>query len=407
MIRGLWFFFQLVVLVIGAVWLAEQKGAVSIQWRGWLLETSCGVLIFIVLALAALFVLVWRLWQGVRATPRAIGRIRSHRRRDKGYRSLVRALSAIASGEGERALRHASEAGAVSEPALAHLAVAEAAGLAGDAVRAEREYAILADRPDTALIGLKGQIGLAEQRGDLVLAMELARRARTLAPKSPWALRQLFEIEDKAGAYDAAERTLADATKLGAFPPGAEDRLLARILYARALKAEESGESQPALADAERAHKLDPSAPDYAVLAARLLGRAGKTGAAERVLSRTWPLAPTPAVAAAWMALAPTGDMTLRLKQAERLHALDRDLPEGRLTLAEAQLATGRWAEARAQLAAARGAAGSARHTRLMTYLESMSGNQETARGWFEKSLFGEATDQKLALPTPEPASAT
>jgi hypothetical protein len=42
-----------------------------------------------------------------------------------------------------------------------------------------------------------------------------------------------------------------------------------------------------------------------------------------------------------------------------------------------------------------------------MTYLESMSGNQETARGWFEKSLFGEATDQKLALPTPEPASAT
>jgi uncharacterized membrane-anchored protein len=38
-IRGLWFFAQLGVLVLGAVWLAEQNGAVSIEWRGWLVET--------------------------------------------------------------------------------------------------------------------------------------------------------------------------------------------------------------------------------------------------------------------------------------------------------------------------------------------------------------------------------
>ena len=54
MIRGLWFFAQLAVLVIGAVWLAEQQGPVSVEWHGWLMETSAGVLILIVLVLSSL-----------------------------------------------------------------------------------------------------------------------------------------------------------------------------------------------------------------------------------------------------------------------------------------------------------------------------------------------------------------
>jgi HemY protein len=404
MIRGLWFFFQLAVLVVAAVWLAEQKGAVSVQWRGWLLETSFGMLIVIILAVAGSIILLWRLWQGVRGTHHAINRMRLHRRRNRGYVSLMRAHAAIASGDGAAALRHAGEAGAVAEPALAHLAAAEAAELSGDPARAEQEYAILTDRPDTALIGLRGQIGLAEERGDFIRAIELAHRARKLAPKSPWALRRLFELEGKAAAYDDAERTLAEAAKLGAFPAGAEDRLLARILFARAQKAEEAGATQQAVADAERAHKLDPASPNYAILAARLLMRSGRANLAERVLTRTWPLAPTPSMAAAWMTLAPAGDTTARLKQAERLHALDRDLAEGRLALAKAQLAAGRWAEARAQLAAI-GAGGGVRYFQLMAYLESSSGNQAVAQAWFEKSLINDPAGQPLALPAPAAAT--
>jgi HemY protein len=401
MIRGLWFFFQLTVLVIGAVWLAEQKGPVSVQWHGWLIETTVGMLFFIVLVLAAVFMIAWRVWQGVRGTPNAIGRMRSRRRRSRGYMSLVKAHAAIASGDGATALRHAGEAGAVGEPALTHLVAAEAAMVSGNADRAESEYALLAARPDTALIGLRGQIGLAEQRGDFVRAIELARRACKSAPKSPWAFRRLFELQGKAGFYDDAERTLADASKLGAFPAGAADRLLARILFARARKAEASGMDGAAAADAERANKLDPTSPDYAVLAARMLLKSGKANVAERILTKTWPTAPTPSMAAAWMALAPHGDVTARLKQAERLHALDREIPEGRFALATAQLAAGRWAEARAQLTAI-GHSGGARYFQLMAYLDAASGNQETAQAWLEKSLINEPGSLPLALSAPE-----
>jgi HemY protein len=388
MIRGLWFFAQLAVLVLLAVWIAGQQGAVSVEWHRWRLETSTGILILIVLVAALVVILLWRLWRSLLGAPHAIGRFRHRRRRNRGYASLVHSLAALASGEGVAALRHASEAEAIGEPALAHLAAAEAADMAGDVARAAEEYQRLADRPDTMMIGLRGLTGLAERQGDLAQALVHVRHARRLAPRSPWAAEKLFELEEQSGALDAAEKTLAGAAKLGVFPPTEADRMLARLLVTRAKAAEAKGNEKDALKDAERAHQLDPALAGAATFAARLLARSGRTPAAERILSRSWSAAPNTELARSWLALAPRSDVTARLKQAERLVALDRDNDEGRLALAEAELATGRWAEARAHLSGLAAATeGGERFCRLMAYLESAAGNEAAARDWFEKSL--------------------
>jgi HemY protein len=397
MIRGLWFFAQLAVLVVIAVLLAEQPGSASIEWHGWLVETSAGMLVAFIVVLAVILIVLWRLWRGLTATPHAISRYRRNRRRARGHAALVRSLSAIASEEGAAALRHVRDANEIAEPALAHLAAAEAAELAGDTERAEAEYGRLRERPETALIGLRGLIGLAERRGDLAKAIEFAREARRLAPKSPWAARRLFELESLTGAFAEAERTLADATKIKAVPSAESDRLLARLILARARTAEAAGNEAEALSDATRAHELDPALAEAAVTAARLLVRAGRTPAAERILTESWMAAADSAIARAWLALAPSGDPQAQLRQAERLHALDRDNPEGRLALAEAELAAGRWAEARQHLAQV-GNQTTRRYFRLMAYLESASGNAAGARSWFEKSLAA-PPDPGLAAP--------
>jgi HemY protein len=385
-IRGLWFFAQLAVLVLGAVWLAEQNGAVSIEWRGWLVETSVGILMLAVLIFAVVLILLVRLWRAISGTPHAIARFRFRRRRARGYVALVRARSAIASGEGALALRHASEAEEIGDPALAHLAAAEAAELAGDTERALAEYEQLRARPDTAVIALRGLIGMKERQGDKAGAIELARVARKLAPKSPWAAHMLFMLERETGAFAEAEDTLADAVKLGAFTDAEADPILAEMLLSRAQAAEASGNDAQALSDAERAHRLDPASIEAPILGARLLARSGRIPAAERMLTQSWGLSPDPALARAWMSLAPLGDVTARLRQAERLYVLDRDAIEGRLTLAEAQLATGRWAEARAQLTGF-SVPDDARFCRAMAYLESASGNEQAAQDWFDRSL--------------------
>ena len=388
MIRGLWFFLQLTILVVVAVWLAEQQGAVSVEFHGWLIETSAGVLILSVVIAAALALLLWRVLRSVLGTPHAIGRFRHHRRRNRSYVALVKSLAALASGEGVAALRHASEAEAIGEPALAHLAAAEAAEMAGDTARAEAEFTRLGDRPDTMMIGLRGLTGLAERQGNLEQALAHVRRARKASPKSPWAAGKQFELEERSGALDQAERTLADAARLGAVSPADSNRMLAALLLRRAAQAADAGNETAALKDAERAHELDPALTKAAILAARLLARSGRVPAAERILASGWSAAPDAELARAWLALTPKADTTARLRQAERLLALDRFSDEGRLALAEAELAGARWAEARAHLSALSLAAQAMpRYCHLMAYLESASGNEAAARGWFEKTL--------------------
>jgi HemY protein len=391
MIRGLGYFIQLVLLVLAAVWLAEQRGAVSIQWHGRLIETSAGVLILIVILAALVLLVLWRLWRSLWGTPHAIGRLRHRRKRARGYTALLRSLHALASGEGPLALRHASDAEAVGEPAVSHLAAANAAEMAGDLPRAHAEYTRLKDRPDTALIGLKGLAGLAEKKGDLTRARELVQQARKIAPKSPWAARALFSLQTRTGAFAEAEKTLAEAVKTGAVTSTEADPLLARLLVDRALQLEAAGKDTEALSDAERANQLDPTLSDAAALGVRLLTRSGRTPAAERMLTRSWAAKPGRSLARAWMTLAPKTDTTARLRQAERLNGLLHDSEEGRLALAEAELAAGRWAEARGHLtgliAAKPGGAANTRYCSLMAYLEAASGNEAAARDWFEKSL--------------------
>jgi HemY protein len=396
MIRGLWFFLQLAIVTVAAVWLAEQKGAVSIAWRGRLIETSVGVLLAALLAGAFILVIVWRLWRSILRSPHAIGRFRFRRKRERGRVALLHAMSAIAAGDGVTALRYAGEAEAIAQPALAHLAAAQAAEVAGDAVRAEAEYRRLADRRETALLGLRGLIGLAELRGDFPGAVALARQARKVAPKSPWVALRLWELEVRTGDFVEAERSLAFAAKLGTMSAVEADRRMAGLLLARATKAAEAGKHQDALADAERAHYLDPARGDAAVLAARLLARSGRTPAAERILSEAWAIASSAALAHAWIGLAPKGDLTQRLRQAERLHAFDRDNVHARLALAEVEMASGRWAEARTHLSTI-AHPGNPVYCHLMAYLESASGNEAAARGWIERSLaLGEREQRPL-----------
>jgi len=400
MIRGLWFFFQLAFVVVIGVMLAYQRDPVSIEFHGWLIETTTGMLIFSVLVAALLVILAWRILRSILGTPHAIGRLRHRQRRNRSYVALVKSLAALAAGDGAMALRHASEAEAIGEPAVSHLAAAEAAEMAGDDARAEAEYTRLADRPDTTMIGLRGLTGLAERQGKLPQALEHVRRARKLAPRSPWAAAKLFELEERTGALDPAEKTLAEASKLGAVPPAEAARLLAALLLRRAEEAAAAGNEAGALKDAERAHELEPGLTKASLLAARLLARAGRTPAAERILTSAWTAAPDTELARAWLALAPKADVTARLRQAERLLALDRASDEGRMAMAEAELAAARWAEARTHLSAAGLAAqASPRYCHLMAFLESASGNEAAARGWFEKTLGADEAPPVLLSP--------
>ena len=87
------------VLVALAVWLADRPGTVSLQWRGWRVDTSVAMLLGGIAAVASATAIVYRGLVVTASIPRRYLVFRRGARREKGYRALTRGLAAVAAGD--------------------------------------------------------------------------------------------------------------------------------------------------------------------------------------------------------------------------------------------------------------------------------------------------------------------
>src|SRR5262245_38323727 len=148
LLRTLVWFVLLAVAMTVAVWLMQRPGLVTIQWQGWRLDTSVGVLFLVVALLCALAAGLYTLWRWLRGAPSTVFDIWGESRRRKGYRALTQGMVAVAAGDGAEAQRCARLAEKLlEEPPLTRLLSAQAAQLAGDREAAQRYFAAMLDDP--------------------------------------------------------------------------------------------------------------------------------------------------------------------------------------------------------------------------------------------------------------------
>ncbi|HEX6443288.1 MAG TPA: heme biosynthesis HemY N-terminal domain-containing protein [Stellaceae bacterium] len=384
------------VLVAAAIFLADRPGHVEIVWEEWQVETSLGVLV-------AGLVLAMLLFSGLLGAIAAIlgmsGRIRRRRReraRRVGEAALARALVALAAGKPAAAQLEAQRAeGLLGGSTVALLLAAEAAECQGDKEAARRRFAILAEQPETALLGLRGLLGQALRNNAGVTALRLAERAHRLRPEVPWLMETLLELQARAGEWDAALKTLGVRGRRGSIPTDRLRHHRGVVLYELSRAAERRGDPHRAAALAARAQK---DAPDLAAIAchhARLLTALGRSRAAERALERGWRAAPRPEMARAYVDFHPEAAPVERAGALERLAGQNPDAIESRLALAEAALAAQLWGEARRNLSMAAAAPTSFGPSRrlclLIARLEDAEGTGR-AREWLDRAI-GAAPD--------------
>ena len=84
MFRAFWFLLLLAGLSLGATMLADNPGEISMQWLGYKIETSVGVLFTALFILSFLLASAIRVWSFFRHAPRRIGRARQDWRRQRG-----------------------------------------------------------------------------------------------------------------------------------------------------------------------------------------------------------------------------------------------------------------------------------------------------------------------------------
>ena len=372
-------------LIAAATWLADNPGSLTLEWRGWRVDSTVAVLIGAVAAIAVTAAILYRAALAAWRVPRRLLFWRRMTRREMGYRTLTRGLVAVAAGEAEEARRLASRAEKLlGDPPLTKLLTAQAAQLIGDEAAARKHFADMLDQPETAFLGLRGLILAARNEGDDATALDYARRAYAIRPKTPWAATTLLDLQIRRNLWREALTTLEAAIRHGVFTGEDGRRRRVVVLLACSGTAGEAGEAKAALDFARRAGGLDPDFLPATLRQAGLLIGGGRRRQAARLIQDAWTHTPHPELARLYLSIDAEDDAIARLRRMDRLAAHNAAHAESHLALAAAAVEARLWATARKHFDAAEAAGRrDGRLCRLRADAEEAEhGDTEAARRW-------------------------
>lgn len=390
MIRALWILIQVAILVAAAVFLAELPGRAHIELGSWRVDAAIGVLIGAVMLFAVVALILYRVLRALFAAPRRLGEWRGARRRGRGYEALTLGMVAVAAGDAGGARRHARRAATLlGEPPLTLLLAAQSAQLDGDEKTARKLYEAMLDRPETAILGLRGLVTQAMRADDRASALMYAQRANTIRPGVPWVLDALFALNVQEGDWAAADAALEHRRKAGGIDAATAKHRRAVLTLERSRDAAADGSDATAMDAAKAAHALDPDLVPASVQHARLLAGSGRLAHAEAAIEAAWARGPHPDLATAYAELEPGADDLARFRRLQRLAKVSGDDPVAHHALAAQAVEAKLWGEARRHLTAL-GADPTADACRLWAEVESGEhGDVAAANRWLARA--GEA----------------
>lgn len=392
MIRILFTLVQIAAVVAIAVWLADQPGAVVINWRGWRIETTFWLLALAVIVFVIVAAVAYRTWRFLMRAPRKLVEATRASRQRRGYKALTHGMVALAAGDASDATRHARRASALLDDApLTMLLTAQAAQLGGEEATAKRYFEAMRSNPETAFLAVRGLLTQAVRADDRVEAVRLANEAHALRPKTGWVLEQLFELQIAANQWQAADETMQEAARNKSIEKTEANNRRAAILVERGRDSLVRGETAAALDHAKMGYDLNPELMPAAILYAQQLAAADRNRRAARVLEDAWRTQPNSEIAEAYRTLNLSDDVLAQVKRMQRLLEVAPDHVESQIAFGAAALAARLWGEARKHLTAAAEMPPTARLCRLMADLEDMTdGDQARVQAWLTKAMTAE-----------------
>lgn len=338
MIRIVLFLLGIIVLALGAAWLADRPGELVLTWQGWRIATSMTVALSVLAALLVLTIVIWSVLRFFLLAPGNLSMFFRERRRARGWQALSRGMIAAGAGNLALARSSANEAQRIlgREP-LAMLLAAQAAQLDGDAARAEAEFRAMLAAPDTRLLGLRGLYLEARRRDDVAAARAAAEEASKSDSSIFWASEALLEFQSLSGEWDEALRTVEREAGAGTIDKATAKRRRAVLLTAQGLLLEHS-DPQKALGLARQAAKLAPALVPATALTGRLEAKNGSRKRGRRVIEKAWAVAPHPELAESYLGLRPEDAAKERLERMKTLAKKNPEHPETVIALARAAI---------------------------------------------------------------------
>lgn len=206
-------------LLIGAVaahFLLESNGYVLISIRGYTVEMSVPILLFLVLLVYLAIRIVVRLWHA----PRQLGEMAARARVERSGRHITRGFVALAEGKLARGERLITKGAANSEaPIVNYLAAARTAQMQGDRGRRDGWLKMAYEQDDAARNAvLLTQAELQMADGDFEQARASLNKIRDNQPQHPQALRMLVELHRQDGDWGVVMELLPALRKAKTVP---------------------------------------------------------------------------------------------------------------------------------------------------------------------------------------------
>ncbi|MBO6504909.1 MAG: hypothetical protein JJ850_05910 [Kordiimonadaceae bacterium] len=343
----LWFSLVLVVAAVAA-WLADNPGAVSIEFQSYAIDTSFAALALMI-ALAGLMAGggVW-LYGWLRRDMPIFGSNQVIKRQSRGFKLLNQSLVALSSGDAGRAKALIEQAEVLLPPQpMVHLIAAEAATRSGDHTAASKRYAALEDTDDGRLLGLRGLLVEARRTGHESEALRLARVAFEENRKSPWVLKTLFALEVAAGNWREAETALEKVAREKLLEAQTVSRHKGALAYAEATELKLKGEKPAARKALKKAISARPDFMPAVVSLSRLELSEGKKSAASKVITDAWSKEPHPSLATAFKEIDTAESTADWLKRVRTLIKTTDTHPQSKLILVDALMDANEYEAAR------------------------------------------------------------
>ena len=351
MIRVVLFLLLIALAAVGAVWIADQHGDVTLTLSGWRIETTPAVFALALGLVVVAAIIAWSILRALWRIPERLRRRSREHRHARGRHAITHGLLAIGHGDATAARQHADVARRhAGDDPLSLLLHAQSAQLDGDRAGAERAFRAMAGREDTRLLGLRGLFVEAQRADDPVGAVMVAEEALKHSPSSTWASHAVLGFRCARGDWNGALKILDNNLESGVIDKATFRRQRGVLLTARALS-EEQVDRDLSRDSAMEAVKLAPTLVPAAVLAAKFESEAHQVRRAMRTVEAAWVAQPHPDLADAYVHVR-LGDSALqRLARAETLAATTPGHIEGALAVARAAIDAAEFGRAREALA--------------------------------------------------------
>lgn len=350
MIRMIFYFILLGLLMALGLWVANQPGHFRLILGNEIIETTPGLFFVFLFVAVAVISLAWQCLRWLVQLPISLRRASLIRRYKMAFAAVAEIVVRLSTGEitsPQKIGRRLRDK--FPDPALGNWMQALVAQASGDKDLAKVGYLAMVASPSAAPLGLYYLARQALKAKDYKDAEDHLGRLASYLPDAPWLLLTKAKLRLRENNPKAALIALSQCSPKLPKDKALKARLQAVANFLEALSVPTSDKSlrQQFLSYAV---EYDPGFTPAVLAYAAMLSTAHKEIGCHKLLEKAWMVAPVFAVGQKYVALTPPSKPIDRFKEAQALVGLQPSAPGGYLLVIKQAIDAQLWGEAKSYL---------------------------------------------------------